>query len=380
MIKMNLAPTTRLSIVKNILSLFLIATVAFTWPLWSADRYYPLFPGLQAFSSVHLLIAYAIPSLLILSLVMVFLLRKPRFFIFLSALLCITLLILDTGRIHYWFYFYALLLVILLGYNWRVDNINHYSSFLNAVKILLALVYVVAAIQHFRGEFIHLQWPAFIKPFERFWTPEQCAYLGKAAYAIPFIELFIVIGLFFRGPKIAAIVFAILFHLFSFVVLFMQPQTEPAVVLWHLSMIGMVFFVFGGSNAGQKEYGFSFSLYPAFTLLVFGIGLPAYFFFNEKQMQSRIDLMQSNNSSQYIYLTGEGKNKLPLYVQSFALQRENAYFKLCVTSWSMHETKTKQMLGMDRLMQLTEQLNKNYGTDALVAIPAEDNKGALALK
>ena len=381
MIKMNLPVTTRLSIVKNILSLFIIVTVALTWPLWAANRYYPLFPGLEALSSVHVIIAYAIPSLLIVSLLFVLLFRKPKVFIFISALLCITLLVMDAGRAQYWFYFYILLLLVLMGYNWRVDSIYQYSSFYNAVKIILALVYLLAAIQHFKFDFIHTQWPAFIKPFERFWTPEQCAYLLKIAYAVPFIELFIVVGLFFNTAKIAAISFAILFHVFSFVVLVLQPQTEVAVILWHLCMILLVLFIFGGKTSETKNYGFSFGLYPAFIILVFGLALPVYFFMNDKPMKNKIDFMQANNTTQYIYLAPESRSKLPLYIQSFALQKENEFYKLSVTRWVLHETKTKQVLGPNYLMILTSQLNKNYGTDALVAIPKEEKpETVIALK
>ncbi|HXB41204.1 MAG TPA: hypothetical protein VNZ49_11730 [Bacteroidia bacterium] len=378
---MNLPVTTRLSIVKNILSLFLIATISFTWPLWSANRYYPLFPEISGLASLHAIISYAIPFLLILSLIFVFLLRKPKFFIFLSAALCITLLVLDAGRTQYWFYFYMLLLLVLLGYNWRVDNITHYSSSFNAIKITLACVYLLAAMQHFQYDFIHTQWPQFIKPFEKFWTPEQCSYLLKISYAIPFIELFIVVGLFFNGAKIAAISLAVLFHVFSFVVLLLQTQTEVAVILWHLCMIMMVLFVFGGKTAGQKNYGFSFGLYPAAVLLIFGLAVPLYFFMNDKPMKNKMDLMQSNNGNQYIYLSEESKNKLPLYIQSFALQKENEFYKLSVTGWVLHETKTKQVLGPNYLIILTSELNKSYGADALVALPKEENKeSVIALK
>ncbi len=381
MIKMTIPATTRLSIVKSILSLFLIATVACTWPLWSADRYYPVFPGLAFLSSVNMIVAYAIPALLIISLVLAFLLRNPRFFIFLATVLCVSLLLLDSGRLQYWFYFYFLLLVVLLGYNWRVDSIHHYTSTFNAVKVVLVLVYLLAALQHFRADFIHVQWPAFIKPFERFWTPEQCAYLLKIAYVIPALELFVSVSLFFGGAKIAGISFSILFHVFSLIVIFLQPQIEIAVVLWHFCMILLVLFVFGGSTTTQKNYSFAFGLYPVCMILLFGLALPFYCYFNDKPMKNRIDLMQSNNAVQYIYLTEESRDKLPLYIQSFAMQKENEFYKLNITAWGLHETKTKQVLGSAHLMKLTSDLNTNYGADALVAVPITENtSGVIALK
>ncbi|HWY38770.1 MAG TPA: hypothetical protein VNY73_09440, partial [Bacteroidia bacterium] len=140
--------TTRLSIVKNIVALSLLATLFSTWQLWSVNRYYPVFPGSEIFSSVNVLVAFAIPVVLSASLVMIFLLRKPRFFTALAAVLCMTLLVLDAGRSYYWFYFYLVLLLLLSGYNWRVDNEHLYTSFYNAIKIMLAGIYVLAAAQH----------------------------------------------------------------------------------------------------------------------------------------------------------------------------------------------------------------------------------------
>jgi hypothetical protein len=376
---MNISQTTRLNLIKNTLAIFLLATIAFTWPLWLADRYYPLFPGADLFSSVNVIIAYALPALLIISLLLVFLLRKPRFFIFLSLVLCLALLALDTSRLQYWFYFYTLLLLILLGYNWRVDNTAHFSSSFNAIRIVLALVYLYAAIQHFNADFIQHQWPQFIKPFEKIWTPEQCAYLLKVAYAIPIIELFMVLA-FFMGPaRIAAISFSFLFHIFSLVVLFIQPQVEAAVILWHFCMLLLVLFAFAGSTSSHKDPGFSLALYPAIILLAFGLGLPLYTCFSGNN-KSELDLMQAGNKPQYIYLTEEAKNKLPLYLQSFALNKEKGFHKLSVSYWALHETKTKQVLGSSHLMQLAADLGKNYGAEALVAIPENKANGSLALK
>jgi hypothetical protein len=373
---------TRLSIVKNIIALSLFATIASTWPLWSANRYYPVFPGGELFSSIHLIIAFAIPVLLAGSLIMIFLLRKPRFFIALAAALCVLLLVLDAGRSYYWFYFYLMILLLLSGYNWRVDNANTYTTFFIAIKIMLAGVYIITAVQHFQLDFIHTLWPQFIKPFEKFWTPEQCAYLQKVAYLVPFIELFIAFGLFFQGTKITAISFAILFHVFSFSVLLMQkPQTEIAVLFWHFAMVILVGVIFSGIPAGQKNQTLSLNFYPVFVLLVFGIVAPVYFIVIDKPVKNKIDFMQSNAREQFIYMSTESKSKLPLYVQSFANKKENEYFKLSVTNWVLHETNTKQILGANHLMQLSVALNSRYGTEALVSIPTNAERlKALAAK
>lgn len=369
MIKFNLPVTARLSLLKSVLALSLLATIACTWPLWTANRYYPLYPGTGLLSSVHLLVTYILPALLVLCLVLLFLVRRPRFFIFLSLTLGISLLLLDTARGQYWFCFYMLVLLILFGYNWRVDNINHYSSFFNALKITLALVYLFAAVQHFQSSFFTASWPAFVKPFERFFTPEQCSYLVKTGYAVPFLELFICAALFIPGAKIAAISLAIVFHLFSVLVLALQPQAEPAVIVWHISLCLQLIVVFGGRISQQKSYTYSISFYPATVIMLFGLILPVYFFVGGKTLQNKIDLMQHNPGNQFVYVDETAKDKLPLYLQSFALQREDGYCKLNLTAWVLHETHTRQVLAPLHLTNLTAQLNAKYGVEGLVFLP-----------
>ncbi|MGZ3864076.1 MAG: hypothetical protein ACXVPN_13280 [Bacteroidia bacterium] len=372
---------TRLSFVKNIIALTLFATIASTWRLWVANRTFPVFPGNDLLSSVNLIVAFVIPVLLAVSLIMIFILRKPRFFTILASLLCATLLVLDAGRSHYWFYFYLMILLLLGGYNWRVDNANSFTTFFLAIKVMVAGVYMLAAVQHFQSGFIHNLWPQFIKPFERFWTPEQCLYLQKVAYVVPLIELFIAVGLFFPNIKIASICFALLFHLFSFTVLVMQPQPEIAVLLWHCAMMLLVTVVFAGTPAGQKNQMLALNFYPVFVLLVFGIAMPGYFLMTDRPLKNRIDLMQDNASEQFVFVSEENKLKLPLYVQSFADKKESGYCKLSVTRWALHETRTKQILSVDHLMKLSNSLNQRYGTEALVTLPDQSPKfNTLALK
>lgn len=379
MIKFNLPVTTRLSLFKSVMALSIMATIAFTWPLWVANRHYPLFPGAGFVPVVHALVSYVLPSLLLLSLLMLFLFRRPRFFIFMSLLLCVLLLMLDTARGQYWFCFYMLMLLVLFGYNWRVDNINHYSSFLNAIKVTLALVYLFAAIQHLQPAFFSTNWPEFVKPFERFFTPEQCSYLVKAGYAVPFLELFICVTLFIPRAKIAAISLAVLFHLFSLLVLSLQTQAEPAVIIWHISLCLQLVIAFGGRIPQQKSYTYSFGFYPAAIILLFGIVLPVYFFIGGRAVQNKIDLMQHNTGNQFVYINETSKEKLPLYIQSFALQRENGYCKLNLTAWMLHETRTRQVLSIHHLTHLNGVLNEKYGVEGLAALPQQE-RPVMALK
>jgi hypothetical protein len=380
-LNLNIPINLRMGGVKNIVSLAIIITLLCTWQLWTPGRYYPEFPGSETLFSVNSILAYAIPVLLLISLLMIVLFRRPRFFIVSSVILSITLVLLDTGRNQYWFYFYILVLLVLAGYNWRVDNAYTSSSFLNAFKMILAGVYVITVYQHVGHSFINTDWPLFIKPFEKIATPEQCRYLLKAGHIIPFLEVFMVIGLFFNRTKLAAIGFAILFHIFSFMVLLMQnAPAEPAVLIWHIAMPVFVCIVFPGNPAEQKNHVFALNFYALSVILVFGGIIPAYIIMNDQSVKNKIDLMQNNHAEQYLYFSDKDKSSLPLYIQSFASARENSFNKLAVTRWALHETGTKQMLSTRHLLQISQTLNTCFGVQSGITATPPQQKTIVALK
>jgi hypothetical protein len=267
---------TRLKLIKNLLAISLLATVLCTWPLWWPNRYYPIFPGGELFASVNHAVACALPFLLVIALLLTIMLRNARWALLLAAVVCFALLLLDTGRTCYWFYFYVVFLLLFGGYNGRVDHAGHYSAYYNVLKLLLAGVYAVAAVQHSNTGFIYQQWPAYIKPFERFWTPEQCAYLVKCAYLIPVIDIFIAVGLFLRRTRLAAVCFGMLFHLFSFIVVLLQGQADIAALLWNSCMFLLLPVVFLGDAQEEKTHVFSFGIYPLFVMLVFALAIPTW--------------------------------------------------------------------------------------------------------
>jgi hypothetical protein len=360
----------RLRIVKTILALSLITSVCFTLNWWLPAGYYPKL-ALYDFS-FNDAADYLLLSILSLSLIGVFLYRSPKLFVFLSTLCLLFAVFTDTAKGQYWLFFYIGVLLLLCGHNWRIDNPRRYSSVFTAIKVLICFIYVLSAIQFLQTSINGSVWLQFIAPLEKICTPEQYKYILEIRYIIPFVEFFVVVGLFVNRVKTAAIVVGVCLHLFSFCLLLAEtPYANAAVLIWNVCMVFLLYFLFAGKTTEQKIYTFSFNLYGTLILLVaiFG-GLVKQDLFPE----NKIDLMQSNTNEQFVYMKQNEKNKLPLYVQYFtSSSSDNIYTRLSVTKWCANETKTHPVLNNGQLLKVCNALKARCGSNADITLSIEDN-------
>jgi hypothetical protein len=365
--------TQRLRIVKNILALALMASLCFTFSWWLPTDYYPKIALYSV--SFHAITDYILLGFFFISLLFMFLYRSPKFFVFLSTICLLFAVFTDVAKGQYWLFFYLGMLLLLCGHNWRIDTPRRYSAVITTIKFLVCFMYVLSAIQFFNTSISGTMWLQFIAPLERVCTPEQHTYLLGIRYVVPFIEFFIAVGLFIDRVKMAAIIIAICLHVFSFGLLLLEtPYSNAGVLIWNACMILLIYFLFAGKTSEQKTYNFSFNLYGTCILLVaiFG-GLVKQDLFPE----NKIDLMQSNNTEQFIYMNKSEKNRLPLYIQYFTTNTvDDVYSKLSVTNWCANETKTKQVLSNKQLLKVCAALKIYCGTntDMLATIPPEKNK------
>ena len=371
LINPTLSISQRLRIVKTILALSLITSLCFTLNWWLPVGYYPRL-SLYDFS-FNQIADYVLLGVLSISLIGVFLYRSPKFFIFLSTICLLFAVFTDTTKGQYWLFFYIGVLLLLCGHNWRIDNPRRYSSVFTAIKILVCLIYVLSAIQFLQTSVNGNVWLHFIAPLEKICTPEQHKYILGIRYVVPFIELFVVVGLFINRIKMAAIVIGVCLHLFSFCLLLAEtPNANAAILIWNICMIFLLYFLFAGKTAEQKIYAVSFNLYSTLVLLlvVFG-GLMKQDLFPE----NKIDFMQNNNNEQFIYIKNNEKNKLPLYIQYFTINNgDNIYTRLSVTKWCVNETKTQPVLNNKQLLIVCDALKFYCGANADIVLSIDEKK------
>lgn len=357
----------RLRIIKTVLALSLITSVCFTLNWWLPITYYPKM-AFYNFSFAEIT-DYVLLGILSVSLVGLVLYRSPRLFVVLSSLCLLFAIFSDAAKGQYWLFFYLGILLLFCGHNWRIDNPRRYSSVFTAIKILACLMYVISAIQFLQTSVNGAVWLQFIAPLEKVCTPEQHKYILGIRYVVPFIELFIAVGLFVNRIKMAAIVFAICLHLFSFCLLLAEtPYANASVLVWNICMIFLLYFLFAGKTNEQKIYAVSFNLYSSFVLvlLICG-GLINRGWFPE----NKIDLMQNNLGEQYVYI--KEINRLPLYLKYFTTKNgDNDYSRLSVTKWCANETQTQQVLNTGQMLKVCDALKHCCGTKVDIVLSVEE--------
>ena len=362
----------RLRIVKTILALSLITSICFTFNWWLPAGFYPKI-ALYNFS-YNEIADYVLLGILSISLIGMFLYRSPKIFVLVATLCLAFAVFTDTAKGQYWLFFYLAVLLLLCGHNWRIDNPRRYSAVFTAIKLLVCFMYVLSSIEFLKTSIDGNMWLQFIAPLEKICTPEQHKYLLGIRYIVPFVELFVVLGLFVHRLKTAAIVIGISLHVFSFCLLLAQtPYLNAAILIWNVCMIFLLYFLFAGKTAEQKIYAFSFSLYGSLVLLVavFG-GLVNQDLFPE----NKVDLMQSNTAQQFIYIKQSEKNKLPLYLQYFtASNSDTDYAKLSVTNWCANETKTQQVLSDKQMLKVCNTVKTYCGAniDIVLSVVGKNN-------
>ncbi|HEX7415430.1 MAG TPA: hypothetical protein VF411_15410 [Bacteroidia bacterium] len=367
----NIPISQRLRIVKNILALSLMASICFTFNWWLPAAYYPKIALYDI--NFNEVVHFILLAVLFISLLFMFLFRSPKYFISLSTICLLFAVFSDTAKGQYWLFFYLAILLLLCGHNWRIDTPRRYSAVFTAVKFLICLIYVLSGVQFLKTSINGDAWLAFIAPLEKICTPEQHHYLMGIRYVVPFIELFIVVGLFVPRMKMAAISMAISMHLFSFYLLAAEtPFANATVLIWNVCMIFLLYFLFAGKTTEQKIYNFSFNLYG---LLILSLALIGGLVEQDFFPQNKIDLMQSNHTQQFIYMKQTKKNHLPLYLQHFtSTDMGNAYSKLSVTNWCAHETKTTTLLSNKQLLIVCGALKTYCGNDANLLLSLEETK------
>ncbi len=362
--KFSATVTQRLKWVRIILALGMMATLLTTWPLWTSHRLFPSCPIVSITTQLYNWLTLALCVLLLFGLSLMVIGQRPVFFIFISLLSATGLLLLDQDRFSYWFVIYLVMLLILATYNWRVDNIHHYSSVFNALRLVIGGVYLLCLIHELSPSFLQQQWPDFILPFGTICTPEQVAYLEKLGVLVPVFNGLILLGFLVPVLRVASLGLSICFHLISIAVNF-SVRPEPAVLIWNMCMILFVLFLFAGNLKGQKVYTFSIQPKLIVVLLALGVSMYALLIPNQIPLKNRIDFMDHNTSAQFLYVRQKEETNLPLYVRSFIDKRADSYSRISLRGWVMNETHANLIFSPLPLQKISKTLQASYHLSAV---------------
>lgn len=316
--------TERLGLIKIVTLIGLMASVLCSLNLWAGQRWFPKVPLFDFLPGIIAPYDYMNLFVLLALIVLAFFYRAklPTLLVILfSVYLCME----DQNRLQPWFFNYILILVIYLFYKKRVDDPNNYTSIFISVQLLVAFVYIFSGIQKFNSAFVEDSFLWIIAPLNNILSDRQIVLISKLGYAIPYIEIFIGVGLLFRQLRFIAIPMVILMHIFILLMLGPFGRSYNYVIWpWNIIMIALNLLLF--ANVKQERFFDvsilfkSFSFYLVITLMLI---FPIFSLNNKYDSYLSSSLYSANTHNGKLILSDNAYEKLPLYIKHFVTPDSN---------------------------------------------------------
>lgn len=351
----------RLSWIKTILIVSLLVSVILSFNLWISDRNFPMAPIAKGFH-IPVYLHYILISLLILFWLAALLMHYQRVFIVLSLLLSIVMISLDLNRLQPWFYIYLCMLCVFVSYNGRVDNSNTYTSYLVILQLILASVYFFNGVSIFNPYFTETAFTEIIQPLRALMSERQFHFFIKAGRIMPYVLIFIGLGLSLSRIRYLAITLAIIFHLILLVLLF--PSSSHAnYALWmsNLTFLVILLLLFSGSTK-QKYFSpvILFQRFIFYPVLLFLLIMPFFNSFGLWPDFLSSNIKSGNNVAVKLSISETAYTRLPEHIKPFCI-RESFAYSIDYQAWCQQEVNAecfpdKRVFGYlrDYVIQITK--------------------------
>ena len=330
----------RLRLIKITVAVGMLLSICCCTNLWAGQRWFPVAP---VFNKLYLQPPYDYVFLVleIILLLALTISSKPRLIIFFILALNLTLILFDQNRLQPWFYLYNCILFVLFFYNWRIDNINNYHSFFIILQLCISAVYVYSGLQKINPNFVNDAYKWFIHPLSAFFSERQMLTILKTGYAVPYIEIFLGLGLLIKPLRFISVPVVIIMHIS--ILFLMSPfgnNYNMVVWPWNLIMVVFVLLLFSGTTTDRF-----FSITHLFKIPVFYVVmglfwiLPTVNLRNHWETYLSFSLYSGNTHNAKILLSVNAYERLPYYIRHFVYY-EGGEYALNPKLWCINELKT----------------------------------------
>lgn len=330
----------RLSLIRVTVCISFIVSVLLTFNLWAGPR---LFPYVTFFDTAFIKppYDYFIVSAFILFITASLFLKKQRLLVFLSLIVVGSLVAIDMTRLQSWVYIYFSFLFVLMFYNGRIDDANKFTSFFIVLQLIFCSIYIFNGISQLNSFFTETDLTDIISPLQSMMSERQFLFIKKTGVFIPYILIFIGIGLLIRPIRYLAISFAVIFH--TLLIIFLFPsQNNQNYAMWfcNITFIPLLFLLFSGKTK-QRYYSPTLLFqFPLFYLVIFLFWVMPWF--NQKSIwpdNLSGNFKSGNMNAAEIKFSKIVLDRLPVYVQHFCHQKGPVYI-LDYNAWCRDELNT----------------------------------------
>jgi hypothetical protein len=319
----------------------LVISIFLSIGLWGGSRNVPC-TSLIGNNPIPAPFDFLYVSLAMLSWLASLFLNKHRLFIFFSFLLSVLLVLFDINRLQPWFYIYNAMLVVFLFYNGRVDDSNKFTSYFIILQIIFASVYFFCGLSQLNSLFINSDFSEIISPLKNMVTERQFLFFKKMGFVVPYLLMFIGIGLIISPIRYLAITLALLVHFFLLIFLFPSQKNENY-TLWfsNLSFMIMLLLMFSGKTK-QRYFSPTFLFQIPLFYAVIGLFVVMPFFNNSGKWPDFLssNFKSGNNCSVVISMSEKAAEKLPTHITRFC-SPDYGFVNFDYKKWCLHELKVE---------------------------------------
>lgn len=328
----------RLAWLTRVLALALLCGLLLSPKLWLSTRSYPLTPVTDALPPIPAPLDALWFYALLLLLVAITVLPKPRLAMLVFVGLAGLLSLWDQSRWQPWFYQYLFMLGALAFRPWNQARHEPQPS-LNACRLIVASIYWWSGLQKLNFCFVTDVYPWLLEPLLPRLPEAVQPWVVAGAGVAPYLEAGIGLGLLFRPSRNVAVLLAVAMHVLVLLALGPFGHNWNTVVWpWNVAMMAFVLLLFWRTPTvscprlvwpGRFAYGWV-------TLLLFGV-LPGLNFWNLWDSYLSANLYSGTTLDANLYVTDEVRQRLPEAVQPHIQMDITGQYRVDVFGWSIQE-------------------------------------------
>ena len=317
----------RMILVRVLVLVSLALNILLSLPLWAGERYFPYSPLI---GGITLPAPYDYAVVLVLLLILIAALFTPfkRALLFIALLVLAYLVVCDLSRVQFWVPVYAVILFVFVWYDGRVDDSSKFTSYFIVLQISVAAVYFFVGLHQFNPLFENEQLPQLLRPLQSSLSERQFTLLLRIGKGIPYVIVFIGIGLVVTALRYLAIALALCLHVI--LIIFLAPSAaHPDYALWfsNFTFLALLLFLFSGKTK-QRYYSPTFLLQmPVFYIvIVVSVVMPLINVVSGKWPDCLSYTIMTGSEKRVTIATGSSTLRhLGLYEPNFYVKKDSTY-------------------------------------------------------
>lgn len=327
----------RMMLLRITLIVSLIVSIFLSLNLWGGERSVPYTSVIGA-NPIEAPFDFIYIGFSVLLLTASLFLNRQRLFIFLALVINVTLILFDINRLQPWFYIYNAMLAVFLFYNGRVDDSNKFTAYFIILQIIFASVYFFSGLSQLNSLFINSDFSEIISPLKDIVSERQFLFFKKMGFTVPYIMMFIGLGLVISPIRYLAITLALTVHFLLLILLFPSSKNVNY-ALWfsNLAFMVMLFLMFSGKTK-QRYFSptFLFQVPVFYPAMVFFVFLPLLNNSGRWPDFLSSNFKSGNTSSAVISLSENALDHLPTAITRYCSPDYN-FQNFDYKTWVLHE-------------------------------------------